>query len=222
MSVLIPLLIAGLLADLGTRVRPRRQRPGAPKGFVPLAAAALIGQLMMPGLGGAAVALGVALLLWRRERAQVSAPELMSWAPVAAELLAACLTAGLAQRQALESLAGAAPESAGEPLRRVVAALRLGADQRTAWGELAADPAWQGISASFIRSAETGAPLARLLQDWAGQRRADALANARADVRTAGVKAVLPIGLCFLPAFVLTAVVPLVAGLLGSVSTFGR
>jgi len=41
---------------------------------------------------------------------------------------------------------------------------------------------------------------------------------AQAAARRAGVLAVGPLGLCFLPAFVLVGVVPLVAGLVGAVT----
>jgi pilus assembly protein TadC len=68
----------------------------------------------------------------------------------------------------------------------------------------------------MARAQATGAPVTRVVE-----RLADELARAaRADVedraRAVGVKAALPLGLCLLPAFLLIGIVPLVAGLLGS------
>jgi hypothetical protein len=56
--------------------------------------------------------------------------------------------------------------------------------------------------------------LERLAEDL----RCDRAAAAEAAVRRVSVLAVLPLGLCFLPAFVLTGVVPVVASI---VSGFG-
>ncbi len=49
----------------------------------------------------------------------------------------------------------------------------------------------------------------------AAEARADRAARGQAAAERAGVLAVAPLGLCFLPAFVLLGVVPVVAGLVG-------
>jgi hypothetical protein len=49
--------------------------------------------------------------------------------------------------------------------------------------------------------------------------RADAVLAAEARARTAGVLVVLPLGLCFLPAFVLTGLVPVIVAVVGGVLT---
>ncbi|MCU1692975.1 MAG: hypothetical protein JWM64_2066, partial [Frankiales bacterium] len=49
----------------------------------------------------------------------------------------------------------------------------------------------------------------------AAEARASATARAEQRARRAGVLAVAPLGLCFLPAFVLLGVVPVVVGLAG-------
>jgi len=66
-------------------------------------------------------------------------------------------------------------------------------------------------------AAESGAPLSDVLAGLAEDARARALLAARLRARAVGVRAVLPLGLCFLPAFVLLGVVPLVAGMVSQV-----
>ena len=70
-------------------------------------------------------------------------------------------------------------------------------------------------SRALARSA-TGAAPAALLRAVADDADAAARAAAEAAARRAAVTAVLPLGLCFLPAFVLLGIVPLVAGLLAA------
>jgi hypothetical protein len=50
--------------------------------------------------------------------------------------------------------------------------------------------------------------------------RARARAEVEARAKTVEVRAAAPLGACFLPAFVLLGVVPLVAGLFGSLQLF--
>jgi pilus assembly protein TadC len=65
------------------------------------------------------------------------------------------------------------------------------------------------------RSAERGSALSRALEQQAVDLRAARAAAAEAAARKAGVLVVLPLGLCFLPAFLLAGVVPLVVSVLG-------
>jgi pilus assembly protein TadC len=53
--------------------------------------------------------------------------------------------------------------------------------------------------------------LSRLAEDL----RADRLVRAEAAARRAGVLIVLPLGLCFLPAFLLAGIVPVIVAVLG-------
>jgi hypothetical protein len=65
------------------------------------------------------------------------------------------------------------------------------------------------------RAAEGGAPVAAAVSRLAADARADARARGEQAARRVGVLAVAPLGLCFLPAFVLLGVVPVIAGLAG-------
>jgi pilus assembly protein TadC len=68
-----------------------------------------------------------------------------------------------------------------------------------------------------MRSGRSGAALALALHRAADTARAAAETAGDAAGRRAGVLLVLPVGLCFLPAFVLLGVVPVAVGVLGEV-----
>ncbi len=69
------------------------------------------------------------------------------------------------------------------------------------------------------RSAASGAKLAEQLTLLADDLRAESAAADLAGARRLGVLAVLPLGTCFLPAFMLLAVVPTVAGLVAVIAS---
>jgi len=67
----------------------------------------------------------------------------------------------------------------------------------------------------LCRASLSGASPAPMLDALAVDQRERQRLAGEAAARRAGVAMVAPLGLCFLPAFVLLGVVPLVAGLLG-------
>ena len=225
---------ASRLAD-ALRPRPAAQAPGASApalvtapGVPPRrarAAAAVVGVAVAVvaggplGLaGGLAVAVGLAVVLSRlepRERRRRRA-RLAAQACDVADLLGACLASGAAVGPALAAVAAAVGPPAADPLRVLVGRVRLGADTSAAWAALAAEPAFAPVARAVARSEESGAPLAdalrRAADDVRAQRRGELLTAAR----SAGVRAVIPLGVCFLPAFGLLGVVPVVASLVSS------
>lgn len=141
----------------------------------------------------------------RRER-------LAAQAAMVADLLAACLLAGAPLSRATRAVADASGAPISEPLHRLVHAIDLGADPVIAWQSLDID-ALAPLGRAVARSASTGAALSPLLVGIADDLRRDERARGEAAARAAGVKAVGPLAACFLPAFVLLGVVPVVAGL---------
>jgi pilus assembly protein TadC len=139
--------------------------------------------------------------------------DLARQAPVVVDLLAATLASGSAMRPALAAVCAAVDQPAQGVLRPVAAALDLGADASTAWEPLARDPVLGPVAAAVIRSARTGAPLSAMLSRVAGDLRRERRTVVEVAARTAGIRAVLPLAACFLPAFVLLGVVPIVAAL---------
>jgi pilus assembly protein TadC len=137
--------------------------------------------------------------------------------PAAAELLAAALRAGAPPDHAARVVGEAVSGPVGERLGRVGHALRLGETPRDAWGYLADLPGGERVARAAVRSADSGAALATALTRLAEEMRSARAAAADASARRAAALVVLPLGLCFLPAFLLAGVVPVVIAVLDGV-----
>ena len=74
--------------------------------------------------------------------------------------------------------------------------------------------AWGPVARDVARSAKSGTSLVEVLQAHSDEARLVAEEVALQRARTAGVRSVVPLVACFLPAFVLVGVVPIIAGLL--------
>jgi len=200
-----------------------------------LAAAALAVVIPAPlGLAAAVAVVAVGPRLLRRlEPASVRArrERLAADLPLCLDLLAACLAGGASAAGAAQAVGTAVGGPAGERMARVGAALAVGSPSGQAWAALA-DPGGAGgpggsddpfapAARALARAAEGGAPVAAAVGRLADEARAQAGAKGEAAARRAGVLAVAPLGLCFLPAFVLLGVVPVVVGLAGPLLSGG-
>ena len=150
-----------------------------------------------------------------RRHAEAVAAEL----PAAADLLATCLSSGAPPADALHTVAEAATGPLADRLRQVADALRLGADPADAWGLAGRGDPLAPVGRALIRSDATGAPIAETVTAVADDQRLAARWAAEAAARRAGVLAVGPLALCFLPAFVLTGVVPVIVAVASDVLT---
>ena len=168
------------------------------------------------GVLGVAVALVLPGLIGRLEPARVRRErlELVRAAPLVADLLSAALMAGVPLEHAIPVVARAIGGPAGDLLVGVHRRAQLGEPVERAWAGLAQAPGLGGVARAVARSSRTGAPLAALLAQSAEDLRAEASAVALAEVRSTAVRAVLPLGLCLLPAFALLGIAPIVGGLL--------
>lgn len=129
-------------------------------------------------------------------------------------LLALALQSGRGLVQALEEVAEVSSAGAREDLQRVAAALRWGRSMSQAWAY--ARDVWGPTATAFVVADAVGAPSASVLLDAASTLRDTEARRLEQAGGTAAVMLVLPLGLCFLPAFVATAVVPIVAVLVGT------
>jgi type II secretory pathway component PulF len=129
-----------------------------------------------------------------------------------ADVLALCLAVGVEVSEALSLLAQAAAPELRPPLTRTVALLDVGANMTDAWAHWGAVA--QPLVRAFERSSRTGAPVADECRRVAAELRQEQLASVQQQARGVGVRAVLPLMVCFLPAFVLVGVIPVVASLL--------
>jgi pilus assembly protein TadC len=137
--------------------------------------------------------------------------------PFAADLLGAALRAGAPPDVAAHCVGHAISGPLSDRLGRVGRALRLGAPAAEAWAYLGDTEGAQRMARAATRSQHSGAAFAGSLQRVADDLRSDLLVEADAEARRAGVLIVLPLGLCFLPAFVLAGLVPVMVAILGDV-----
>lgn len=133
----------------------------------------------------------------------------------ALDFLAVCLEAGAPVQQAVATVADVSRPATQALLRRVLAHLEVGRAPEEAWAGLHDHPAWRLPSKDLVRSVRSGTSLVEALRLHAADARAEARDAAVKRARTVGVKSVLPLMVCFLPAFVLVGVVPIIASLIG-------
>ncbi len=192
----------------------------------------------------AAVLVGLAVLLWPRRRDAAEwlptptparlglgpadlqrREECRAWRPrspvtpgpvevsACLELLALALDSGCGVTEAVDLVARGTPGAAGAELATVAAAVHWGLPWAQAWS--LASPGWAPARMALALAHEVGVgpagPVARAATDLR-KRHAQELELAAARL---GVRIVLPLGLAYLPAFVLLAVVPLVVVLAG-------
>jgi pilus assembly protein TadC len=179
------------------------------------------------GVLTAAVGVGLGLILRRlADRPRRSDDDPVDLAG-AWEQLAVCLEVGLPVAAAVAAAADALDGRTGAELRRVAGLLELGADPAQAWraAENASGPSSLGQDGSGLaafaraaaRSAGTGAALARTARTEEQRIRAALVDTAEARAQRAGVLITAPLGLCFLPAFLVLGIAPVVIGLAGEV-----
>jgi tight adherence protein B len=132
-------------------------------------------------------------------------------AGVVLELVAATCAAGASVPGALELAGRAVAGTRGPSLVEAAALLRLGAGWSEAW---AATPESVRPLADAVRPAwEAGVPPVELLRSAAREAQRVQVAAATQAAGRLGVRLLLPLALCHLPAFVLVGLVPVLASL---------
>jgi Flp pilus assembly protein TadB len=147
----------------------------------------------------------------RVERPPAAAPVDRAAVPLVLDLLAAALRTGVPVPVAISVVAAGAPAAIADPLRRTAALLQLGASGPQAWAPLLVSTELAAIGVVAARSADSGIRLADGLGRRADIIRLDIQAQAVVRAQRVGVFALLPLGLCFLPAFVCLGIVPVIA-----------
>ncbi len=132
--------------------------------------------------------------------------------PLALDLLAAVLRSGQPLSAALDHVGEVVDRPLGHDLQQVAALLRLGATPEQAWHELTADPVLAPVARAAVRSADSGIRLSRGFEQVASDVRAEIVQASNVKAHRAGVWAMAPLGLCFLPAFVCLGIIPVVVG----------
>jgi Flp pilus assembly protein TadB len=141
--------------------------------------------------------------------------------PVAVHLVGACLEAGSAITGALDAVAVALPGAVSEELLLVRHRLSLGVDPMVVWRELAGHPQLRPLGRAMARAHQSGASVRDTVSGLADELTARSRATTDALARSVEVRAAAPLGVCFLPAFLLLGVVPMVAGVFSAMRLFG-
>lgn len=134
--------------------------------------------------------------------------------PQALDLLGSCLSAGLPLRMAAAVVSEALSGPLAEELAVVSRRAGLGSSERDAWLAMAEQPVLRDVAVDIARAAGTGASLDRALQAHARDARRRRRAQLESRAKTVGVRSVLPLMACFLPAFLLIGIVPIVGGMI--------
>lgn len=208
----------------GALARAVRGRPGAPT---------LARRLALGSAAGAAVCLVVARLLtlgwwpflaWpvlvaasvvltgalEPRAVQERVRTLVADVPQALELVADGLAAGLPLRGACATVVEAFDGPVAEDLGSVLRSVELGVGEGEAWSQLVGHPQLGDAAADVARAAESGTELVTALRHHAAEARNRRRAALQQRARSVGVRSVLPLMTCFIPAFLLLGVVPTV------------
>jgi Flp pilus assembly protein TadB len=141
-----------------------------------------------------------------RDREQIA-----TMLPLAADLMVAALSAGAPPEHAVAAVGETLPGPLGRHLCAVAAALRVGTEPEAAWAELATEPPLRPLARVMANAAKRGTSPVSSLERIARDSEDVARWTAEARARSVGARAAVPLGLCFLPAFILVGVVPLIA-----------
>ena len=219
-AVLAALLTAAIVVVAGGGGRRPLRRHGTsdvavsrrrlPSVLVP--AALGVAWLGYPAVVGTAAVVGIAVVARVVRRAR---PTARSELALVLDVLAGCLAAGAAMPSALTAARAVSTDQVSNAFAAAALALDGGEDPDATWTRVAAAvPELAPVSRLCARAAMTGAPVATELHRMAASHRAALNTWRRQRLQRASVWLVLPLGLCFLPAFVLVGVVPLVIGAL--------
>jgi Flp pilus assembly protein TadB len=185
------------------------------------------GWVFVGGLVGVVAGVAASVLAWRvlgraespgdRRRRE----ELERDLPTAVHLLAACLAAGAATSSAFETVASALPGAVADELQVVRHRLALGVEPSAVWQDLSTHPQLRPLGRALARAQQSGASVRAAVDALAVELAAQTRGRVDALARSVEVRAAAPLGVCFLPAFVLVGVVPMVFGVFSAMRFFG-
>ena len=197
-AALLAAVAAWLFAGSGARARRSSRSPGAPR--------TAKWRCRLPGAGGPSepeVNSGHGPGVPRGSPGEADTPLLL-------DICAALLEAGLPVPRILEQLAADVPGCS--TLAVVARSLDAGIAWERAWART--PPAIARLGASLAFAHLTGAPTAGLLRSAAELERRSSLRAAERRAAEMGVRLVVPLGVCVLPAFICLGIVPVVMSLL--------
>jgi len=134
--------------------------------------------------------------------------QLLLDAPQALELMASCLAAGQPLRAATAAVVAVYPGPLGDDLASVLRMVDLGVAETDAWRTLRGHPELGSAAVDLARTVDSGTMLVDALNHHGREARLRRQSALQVAARAVGVRSVLPLMTCFLPAFLLLGVVP--------------
>lgn len=192
---------------------------------VPISALAAYGAwTLLGGLVGVIGGVAAGALAWR-VLSKVESPavaerrrRLQRDLPFAVHLLAGLVASGAEVAAAMHDVAEAIGGPVAVEWRFIRRELAISGDPVLVWRRVGDVEGLQGMGLAMARSFDSGAPvtdtLARLAEDLTDRARHELEAR----VRTIEVRAAGPLGVCFLPAFVILGVLPAVVSMFSQMS----
>lgn len=148
-----------------------------------------------------------ALLLFESQRLQERRLGVEGEVALLAELLSAHLSAGAPLLEALTAVSGALRSDLAKLTAQVIEGISNGErDPFRPWREV---PSLVGLAESCSRAVRTGASISMASARVAERMRLNEFHQRQAQLERAVIRMTLPMGLCLLPAFVATVVVPM-------------
>ena len=137
----------------------------------------------------------------------------------ALEIIRLGISSGMTISDALQYAQKHSPRAASQELEQALNQFRVGFPLSRGLEEIAiANSGWRSISDALVTSLHSGSPITNQLADVEYVLQSSIDTEKLKRIKSVAVKSVLPLGLCFLPAFILLAVIPIVAGLIGGLT----
>ena len=131
--------------------------------------------------------------------------------PQALDLIQSCVKTGQPLRLATETVSQVMGPPVSRVLNAVTNAISVGMSDEQAWQILRGDPVAGPLARDLARSAAWGTAITDVLAQHSSDLRRTGAQKRLTSAKSVGVKSVLPLGLCYLPAFVLMGVVPVIS-----------
>lgn len=169
--------------------------------------------LLIAACGG----VGAALILRRARSKGALRDEVDPALPLALTVASLLLRAGAPPSTALAGATRTVGSTTAAECENVHRRIAMGEHASSAWAGLLGDPRLAPVGRAAMRASDSGAALARAWESTAQQAKADRRLAAEIAARRVGIRALAPLGLCFLPSFVCLGVIPIVIGLAGDI-----
>lgn len=134
--------------------------------------------------------------------------------------LGGSLKAGLPLLPALANVATLLSSSLKSDTEKVYSLLLLGAEPKQAWGVLVDDPQLGSCARAIARAQLEGRSLAIVVDRMITEVFEKSLTRSKERVKSLSVKLALPIGLCFLPSFLIGGIGPVIYSFFSSLRIF--